>query len=312
MVKGTDQRRIAAGRARAARLVGAVTVAAAASLIAATSAQAVATATKTAVPLKAAGYSYQQVAHGAGAGFEAAGFDDSAWSVGSAGFGTTNGTCGWNNTSFIATPWAANSDMLVRRTFTLPASARNLKVRGTVDNDATVFVNGQQIGSVRSGFCISGAIDFTAADSALAAGENLLAVRGHDYGGATYLDQQVTYEVPVYSVCPLYDASKSYKSGAAVPLKLQLCDASGNNLSSSSIRLHATELTNVDSLASGVIEDSGNANPEDDFRYDAALGGTGGYVFNKSTKGLTAGTWKLAFSVDGDTQGGYALLFDVR
>jgi hypothetical protein len=60
------------------------------------------------------------------------------------------------------------------------------------------------------------------------------------------------------------------------------------------------------------VEDSGNANPEDDFRYDATLGGSGGYIFNKSTKGLSAGTWTLRLSIDSDSQSGYQLLFDVR
>ena len=121
---------------------------------------------------------------------------------------------------------------------------------GNVDNDATVHIDGQQIGFTPTGFCIQGTINFSAADAELVDGTNLLAVRGHDFGSAAYLDQRVIYDVPVYSLCLLYD--------------------------------------------------------------DETLGGSGGYIFNKSTKGLSSGTWRMQLSIDGDSQSGYQLLFDVR
>lgn len=279
------------------------------SLAVTATAQAVGTATRTAVPVKAPDYRYKQVDPGEGAGFEAVGFNDSTWSTGAAGFGTTNGTCPFNNSSFIGTSWDVNSDILLRKHFELPASAHNLEVNGTVDNDATVYINGQQIGFAQSGFCNIGAIDFAADDSTLVAGDNLLAVRGHDAGVAAYIDQEVTYQVPVYAVCLLYDPAKSHKSGSTVPLKIQLCDENGANVSSPDIVVHATELTKTDNNAAAAVEDSGNANPGDDFRYDASLAG---YIFNKSTKGLSSGTWRLSFEVDGDHDAAYELPFDVR
>jgi len=45
------------------------------------------------------------------------------------------------------------------------------------------------------------------------------------------------------------------------------------------------------------IQDAGNADPGNLFRYDAALGG---YIFNLSTKGLGAGTYKFLWTADGD------------
>jgi len=62
------------------------------------------------------------------------------------------------------------------------------------------------------------------------------------------------------------------------------------NLSSASIVVHATGLTRQDTTASGVLDDSSNANPDNEFRYDATLGGTGGYVYNLSTRNLSTGT----------------------
>src|SRR5262249_46666228 len=35
----------------------------------------------------------------------------------------------------------------------------------------------------------------------------------------------------LYHVCPLYDPAKAVKSGSTIPIKLQLCDVSGNDLS---------------------------------------------------------------------------------
>lgn len=273
-------------------------------LLVTATAQALPTTTHTAIPAEST-YKYQQVDWGNGAGFEAVGFDDSSWSTGQAGFGSS-GVCGFP----VNTAWDFGTELLLRKTFTLPAGATNLNVTGTVDNDVVVYVNGTEIGSHFDGFCNTGGINITAPDSVLADGGNLLAVRAHDDGvGSAFIDQVVTYDLPVYSVCLLYDTAKSHKSGSTVPLKIRLCDENGNNLSSAGIVVHATGLSKVDSVASPAVEDSGNANPGDDFRYDATLGG---YIFNKSTKGLGSGTWKLRFTVDGVSQSGYELRFDVR
>ena len=42
------------------------------------------------------------------------------------------------------------------------------------------------------------------------------------------------------------------------------------------------------------LDDTGNANPDFDFRYDSSLPG---YVFNLSTKGYARGTYMLNFTV---------------
>ncbi len=115
---------------------------------------------------------------------------------------------------------------------------------------------------------------------------------------------------PKYRVCPLYDPTKAHKAGSTIPIKLQLCDNSGNDLSSSSITVHATSVTLVSTSVSGVVQDSGNANPDGDFRFDSSLGNTGGYIFNLSTKGLVPGTYSLSFTVTGDSFV-YAVLFQV-
>jgi hypothetical protein len=116
---------------------------------------------------------------------------------------------------------------------------------------------------------------------------------------------------PLYHLCALYDSAKAVNSGATLPVKLQLCDASGNDLSSSSITVHAIRITKTSNATSADVQDSGNANPDNDFRFDATLGSTGGYIFNLSTKGLTTGTYNLNFNVTGDSAA-YATPFRVK
>jgi hypothetical protein len=98
-----------------------------------------------------------------------------------------------------------------------------------------------------------------------------------------------------YLVCVLFDQTKAVKSGATIAIKLQLCDANGVNLSSPGIAVIATSLIQVSSNAPAAIEDPGNSNPDNNFRFDPTLGGPGGYVFNLKTTGLAAGTWRLMF-----------------
>ena len=56
----------------------------------------------------------------------------------------------------------------------------------------------------------------------------------------------------------------------------------------------------MSSTFSGPPEASGNANPDMDFRFDSTLGTAGGYIFNLSTQGYSAGTFLLHFKATGD------------
>ena len=99
---------------------------------------------------------------------------------------------------------------------------------------------------------------------------------------------------------PLTDLSKAFKAGRTIPIKLQLTDAGGNNISSANIDLTAVRLVrvNADSSRTQVaLADAGNANSGNLFRFDAALGG---YIFNLGTKGLTAGSYEFYWTAEGD------------
>jgi hypothetical protein len=100
-----------------------------------------------------------------------------------------------------------------------------------------------------------------------------------------------------YGICFLYDSNVAKKSGSTYPIKVSLCDASGRNLSAPSIVLHAVGVTQTSANIPASLDDSGNANPDFDFRYDSALGG---YIFNLSTSGYKTGSYRLNFTAGND------------
>lgn len=102
-----------------------------------------------------------------------------------------------------------------------------------------------------------------------------------------------------FAICAQYDQTRSVQGGATFPIKVQVCDANGNNLSSPSLVLHATAILAA-SGAAGPVQDSGNANPDNDFRNVGGSGQNSGYIFNLSTNGLPTGTYALQFTVTGD------------
>jgi hypothetical protein len=85
----------------------------------------------------------------------------------------------------------------------------------------------------------------------------------------------------------------------AVPVKIRLVDANGVNVSAPAVLVHAVSVTQISSNASVVLDDSGAANPDFDFRFDPTLEG-GGYIYNLKTTGYGTGTYLLNFVISGD------------
>jgi hypothetical protein len=102
---------------------------------------------------------------------------------------------------------------------------------------------------------------------------------------------------PQYSVRLLYDPTKAKNSGSTLPVKLQLYNAAGANVSAPSVVLHATAVVLAGAMTSWPVIDAGNANPNNDFCYDASLSG---YIFNLKTTGLPSGAYDLQFTAGGD------------
>ncbi|WP_433172930.1 hypothetical protein [Actinoallomurus sp. CA-150999] len=150
-------------------------------------------ATITALDYNSTGWKYRQVpSPSVVPGFQDPDFDDSGWSTGQAAFGTTTG-CPFN--ASVKTPWQPNTDILVRHWLRIPRFAQDVRIQGTIDNDAQVYLNGRLLQTVRSGYCRANTIDVTVPQNVLERC-NLLAIRGHDYGASTFLDVRVTYTRP--------------------------------------------------------------------------------------------------------------------
>ena len=82
-------------------------------------------------------------------GFEATNFDDSAWTNGTAAFGTDHahgdtGACELNNnnTNHVKTFWGPTGTILLRHHFNIPPGTTNLSIGFMIDNDAQIFLNG--------------------------------------------------------------------------------------------------------------------------------------------------------------------------
>ncbi len=114
-----------------------------------------------------------------------------------------------------------------------------------------------------------------------------------------------------YTTRILYDPTKPVKSGATLPVRFQLCDPNGANLSSPSIAVTAIGLAEISGNTPDVLKASGNANPDNIFRFDPTLGDGGGYIFNLNTKGLLPGAYSLSF-IAGTDPSVYTVQFQVR
>jgi hypothetical protein len=133
-------------------------------------------------------------------GFEQPSFDDSGFSIGDAAFGIGGiGECPLLPT--VKTTWPLSTDLLLRKTFTLPPGASSVKVAVAIDNDVQVFVNGVDIsgGLQMHEFCAErDSFIFPVPDAILNVGtSNVLAVRARDRGPCCdYVDVEVRAELP--------------------------------------------------------------------------------------------------------------------
>ena len=146
-------------------------------------------------PYGASEYKYQVVPVDDGIGFERPDFDDSAFAVGDAGFGSREGYCELNNPGDVRTEWPGETDLLVRKALELPAGTTDVVVYVAVDNDVQVFINGYDVSDglqFHEGCPSLGSFSFAVPDSLLQVGTNLLAVRARDRGVLAYLDLEVT------------------------------------------------------------------------------------------------------------------------
>ena len=171
-----------------------------------------------------------------------------------------------------------------------------VRILGAQDPQFTVSYAGFVLGQGPN--VLGGALSFsTAATAASPVGNYAVTPSGltsQNYS-ITFVDGTLSV---TYGVCALYDAEKSAQSNSTIPIKLQLCNAGAADVSTPTAVVHATSVVLISTQAPALLADSGNANPDLNFRY---ISGTpGAYVFNLSTKGYASGTYLLNFTVSGD------------
>ena len=161
-------------------------------------------------------YTLQQPADG----WQQAGFDDSGWKEG-------NGGCGSRGTpaARIGTPWNS-SDIWLRKSFGLQAVPEDVALLIHHDEDAEIFINGNQVATL-PGYTVEYTVvplDAAARDS-LRQGDNLLAVSCHQTGGGQFIDVHVVDADNVPQLPPAKRNSSPFRSqlitewGAAVTAK---------------------------------------------------------------------------------------------
>jgi YVTN family beta-propeller protein len=157
-----------------------------------------ATQTQVLLPYLSPGYRFLVVPFGEGGGFEQPDFDDAHFAVGDAPFGT-GGSCPLDAT--VQTLWPLETDLLLRKTFRVPANATMVRVAVAIDNDVQVFINGVDISSglQQSENCTErDRFIFAVPESLLVFdGENLLAVRARDRGVISYVDVEIRAMLPL-------------------------------------------------------------------------------------------------------------------
>lgn len=107
-----------------------------------------------------------------------------------------------------------------------------------------------------------------------------------------------------YGIQTLFNTSKPVHEGAALPVKLEVIDATGDNLSSANLTLTAISIVGPDDQTY-TPQAKGNANPNNVFRNVGF-----GYLYNLDTTGLAPGTYKLLVKV-GDDPVPHAVSFTV-
>ena len=173
-------------------------------------------------------------------------------------------------------------------TVTSPAPSASYYLRQSVAAAYSCADGGSGVGSCTGSLPNGGNLDTASL------GSKMLTVNAADNVGNIAAPMVVPYTVS-YRICPFYNQTQPILAGSTLPVKLQICDANGVNLSSSAVALTAVNVVNTASGSTTAPASAGSANLGNQFRWS-----DGTYVFNLMTTGLTSGTYQLRFTVAND------------
>ena len=140
------------------------------------------------LPYGSGGWRYDVVGHGANDTFQRPSFDDSAWQVGSAAFGSDYSGCPLSPN--VQTEWPTDTDLLLRQTIAFDL-ASSVTIGVAIDNDVDVYWDGQLVGSQIHENCAESDSLVLTLDN-VSGGSHVIALRGVDRGGASYIDVRVS------------------------------------------------------------------------------------------------------------------------
>ena len=168
-------------------------------------------------------------------GWEQPAFDDSGWSTLAAPFSHGEATVCPGTFPAAAGDFPVGGTLFLRKSFTLPSNAFGLRLRGSVDNDADIWVNGAaQGGHVDSGFCQTNAINVQVANASLNHGaSNVVAVKAVDEGVASFFDMQAAYGTIAFDQQP----TETLKLSTLSPVTVKITDADGGAVSGANVQI---------------------------------------------------------------------------
>ncbi|MGH9900999.1 MAG: choice-of-anchor L domain-containing protein, partial [Pyrinomonadaceae bacterium] len=140
-----------------------------------------------------------------------------------------------------------------------------------------------------------------AAGTVLPVGTHTLSVTFRPTDTSRYTEATASVQLNVgYSVRTIHCETRPIRRGLPFPVMIQLRDAHNANVSAASITVHALGVGLISSSTYGDVEDVGNVNPDDNFRFVPVLDITSGYLFALRTNGLGRGTYLLYFTAGND------------
>jgi hypothetical protein len=176
----------------------------------------------------------------------------------------------------------------------------------------TVVANYTCVDTVSGVAACAGPVPSGSAIDTASPGSRMFTVTASDRAG-NVTTRSVGYTV-VYGACLLYDPARAARAGSTIPIRFQLCDGGGQNVSNAATTVTAVQVVKISDSSTSEVADAGDANPDSNFRFDASLGGGGGgYIFNLKTSGLSPGKYVVVYEVQGDqTMHASDLVFYVR
>lgn len=192
-----------------------------------------------------------------------------------------------------ATYSSSDQSVLLTANVTAPNGTVNEgTVTFTVTNASSTVIGTAVVGTVANGVATA---SYTLPGGTL---PQALTITGSFSGGILTLPSTDSGTLNVtYGICLLYDPTKAVKSGATYPIRIQLCELDGTNASSPDITVTAVAVSLTSTSVMGDVLPTGDANPDNNFRYEAAFSG---YIYNLKTTGLATGVYNLYFMVEGD------------